>query len=262
MTERLWASDDTSALLRSCSRIASFTISSFSASGGGVAAYIGWSIVELFGLLCRPSPFLLSTHVIPLGLFPVLSITSVYDTLSYTPMASKYSISLSPSLSDLALVKFLVCSVVIVSVSSQVRNGRASAMFHPVTTSLISLHIVNIPLDFFDRFDDGGVVAMCQRKTSASPSRASNARNADVGGEHSSSSEPKTTKKNHRSARDEIFSWFSAKRSQRRKYFTLLSAVGSRRPLERHNKRSHFRRSFHADKTRPAVLESQAFSAT
>ena len=42
---------------------------------------------------------------------------------------------------------------------------------------------------------------------------------------HSSCSEPKQRKRNHRPAHDEIFSWLSAKSSQRRECFTLLSDV-------------------------------------
>ena len=71
--------------LRSCSRVASFTVHSFSASHGGVAAHIAWSIPLLNSLaiclfLCRPSAFLMSTHLTPVDRRPLLSVAWVYST--------------------------------------------------------------------------------------------------------------------------------------------------------------------------------------
>ena len=59
--------------LRSCSRVASFTV------------HIAWSIPSLNSLaicllLCRPSAFLMSTHLVHVGRRPLLSVAWVYST--------------------------------------------------------------------------------------------------------------------------------------------------------------------------------------
>ena len=131
MTELLWSTGDTSALRRSCARSVILTISSHSASTGGVAAYI--AIVELVGHLL----FLTSSFY---------RLCVQYFIVHTCGLESKYFISSCRASVPFALVELLDCKLVTVFVSSQVRKSSSRSCSISFFMPSLFIAIENIQL--------------------------------------------------------------------------------------------------------------------